>query len=437
MKTNEALKLLIEAYYGRADETDWSNVIIEPVDKGITSVEPTNCAYWKDQLSNVMSDPVIMAKLHLVKPLGDVLKNLLDTTPTEWQKDLAGHFVTIGIRYVGIHARCGDVLGHHDDAVEIFKLVQAQVERYLPEAYDYKLNDMTSFVASNLDRMATRDLQEFLAYGSMYTHIHYKDSQSLQSYLLPRGSGAQDLPAMPMNQALVSLFNAAFDREYSVLNDFDHEPGRDFSQGLLRLCHTLSRLESEKGHIPGCQLADLLLVSQTVTALAKAYTLADDPVARTTYEEGAVALVDLTLNEQGKKIAQNTSVCRLTAQMKKPLEPHKARRLTELIASELNHRPVTDSAWIEAAALRLSRQVYLELAYKAHQFFFNDEQKKILSNLADTAREGLVTKRDFASLAAAQKRWLALESGDEKTKMTILQAHPELRKDAFVNDLGL
>jgi len=436
MKTNVAMKLLIDAYYGRADETDWSSVTIEPVDKGITSVEPTNCAYWKDQLSNVMSEAVITAKLHLFKPLSDVLKNLLNTTPTPWQNDLAGHFVTIGIRYVGIHARCGDVLGHQNDALEIFTRVQAQVERYIPHAYDYKLKDMTSFVSKNVERMDVLDLQPFLSYGDVYTHTHHKDAKTLESFMLPRKIYAH-VPSLPMNQALVSVFNSALRQDYETLDDCDHDPGRPFAQDLLKLCHTLSRLNINRGPIPGCQLMDLLLVSQTLTAFAKAYTLADDPAAKDLYEKGAAALVDLTLKVQGQKIAKNSSVCRQTNLTKELMEPHKVRWLAELISKELDDRPITASSLIESAALRFSRQTYLEVAFTGGMVFINSQQKGILTQLAETARSGLVSKSDFSPLGTAQKQWIAQDSGDEKTKMAILTSHPKLRKDAFINDLGL
>ena len=437
MKTNEAMKLLIDAYYGRADATDWSSVTIEPVDKGITSVEPTNCAYWKDQLSNVMSEAVITAKLHLVKPLGDVLKNLLDTTPSQWQKDLAGHFVTIGIRYVGIHARCGDVLGHQDDAVEIFSRVQVQVERYIPRAYDYKLKDMTSFVSKNVERMNALHLLPFLSYGEVYTHTYHKDPKTLESFLLPRDIYGQDTPSLPMNQALVSIFNSALSQDYGTLENCDHEPGRPFAQDLLKLCHTLIRLNINRGPIPGCQLMDLLLVSQTLTALAKAYTLADDPAAKDLCERGAAAMVDLTLKAQGQKIAKNSSVCRQTNLTKELMEPHMVRWLAEIISKELDDRPITASSLIESVALRFSRQTYLEVAFTGGKVFINSQQKDILTQLAETARSGLVSRSDFAPLGTTQKQWIAQESGDEKTKMAILASHPQLRKDAFINDLGL
>jgi hypothetical protein len=441
MKTNEAMKLLIEAYSGRADETEWSGVIIEPVDKGLTSVDPTNCLYWGARLDGLMYGKTILAKPHLIKPLCDVFKNLLDTTPTEFQKDLAKPFVKMGTRLVGILARNGDELGCHEDAVEVFKLVQAQVEQNLPDAHEYNVKDMTSFVAANIERMDVQDFKPFLAYGAMYTHTHHKDapSKNLLHFLFARKIHAVELPTLPMNQALVSLFNGTFNQGCVFISDRDYDPDRAFAQDLLKLSDLFSRIEYEGGHIPRCQFSDLLLVSQTLTAMSKAFTRADDPISLEAYERGAAALVDLTLKPATQKLAAFESPFATTGHSKDVLSPNQAKQVLHLMIQEAQDRPITGSPAIEAAMLRFNRQVYLELAFRgataAH--FGTEIGKGQLLALADLARDGLQTKEDFGILRKEQKLWITRYSGDEKTKMVLLKTHHGLRKDSFVHDLGL
>ena len=441
MKTSEAMKLLIEAYSGRADVTDWSGVIIEPVDKRPTSVDPTNCRYWDERLSRLMYGTTILSKPQLIKPLCAVFKTLLDTTPTEFQKDLAKPFVTMGTRLVGILARNGAELGCYEDAVEVFKLVQAQVEHYLPDAHEYNVKDMTSFVASNIERMDVEDFKPFLAYGAMYTHTHHKDapSKNLQHFLFARAIHDIELPALPMNQALVSLFNGTFKRDCVFIDERDYEPDRAFAQDLLRLSDLLTRIEDEGGHIPRCQFSDLLLVSQTLTAISKAYTRADDPIALEAYERGAAALVDLTLKPATQKLTAFESPFATTGHSKDFLSPNQAKQVLHLMIQEAQDRPITSSSAIEAAMLRFNRQVYLELAFRgataAH--FGTEIGKGQLLALADLARDGLQTKEDFSILRKEQKLWITKYSGDEKTKMVLLKTHPGLLKDSFVHDLGM
>jgi hypothetical protein len=441
MKTNKAMELLIEAYSGRADDTDWPSVIIDPVDKGLTSVDPTNCLYWGSWLQGLMHDKFILAKPHLIKPLCAVFKNLLDTTPTEFQKDLAKPFVISGIRLVGILSRNGDELGCHEDAIELFKLVQAQVEQYPPDAHEYNVKDMTSFVVNNFERLETKDLLPFLAYGAMYTHAHHTESTSrnLQHFLFARKIHAVELPTLPMNQALVSLFNGTFKQDCVFIDDLDYEPDRSFAQDLLKLSCLLSTIEYEGGHIPRCQFSDLLLVSQTLTAMSKAYTLADDPIALEAYERGAAALVDLTLKPATQKLAAFESPFATTGHSKDWLSPNQAEQVLHLMIQEAQDRPITRSSAIEAAMLRFNRQVYLELAFRgptaAH--FGTEIGKGQLLALADLARDGLQAKEDFSILRKEQKLWITKYSGDEKTKMALLKTHPGLRKDSFVHDLGM
>lgn len=441
MKTNEALKLIIEAYSGRVDDTDWSGVVIEPVDKRPTSVDPTNCRYWDTKLQGLMYGQFILAKPHLIKPLCAVFKNILDTTPTEFQKDLAKPFVKSGIRLVGIFSRNGDQLGCQEDAVEVFKLVQAQVEQYVPEAHEYNLKDMTGFVANNLERLKTKDLLPFLAYGAMYTHAHHTDSteRNLQHFLFSRNLYDIDLPSLPMNQALASLFIGTFKGDCVFIEDRDYEPDRAFAQDLLKLSDLFIRIEYEGGHIPRCQFSDLLLVSQTLTAISKAYTRADDPEALEAYERGAAALADLTLKPVSQKLAAFESPFATTGYSKDVLSPNQAKQVLHLMIQEAQDRPITSSSAIEAAILRFNRQVYLELAFRGRisAHFESETGKSQLLALADLARDGLQTKDDFSPLGKAQKLWITMYSGDEKTKMALLKTHPGLRKDSFVHDLGI
>lgn len=441
MKTNEAMKQLIETLSGRREAMDWTDVVLEPVDKGLTSAEPSNCMYWIQGMERALHGAYLCAKPQLNKPLCDVFRNVLDTTPTQWQKDSAKSFIGLGVRFVGIQARNGDELGCQKEAIEVFKLVQAQIEAFTPEIDSYSVKDLTSFVISNIGAMEQKDLQPFLSYGAMYTHLTHKNGyqRHQQSFQIERNKEATDLPELPMNQALASVFIATFGESGVFIRDVDYLPEREFAQNLLSLCDELFRLEYDSAYIPGCQLIDLLLVSKTISAISKAYSHTDDSSARARYERGIASLVDLTMKPVTQKLTAGASPYAPTAYSKQMLSPEESRPLLAELIREAQDRPATGSATIESAALRFNRQLYLELAFRApkSEHFNSPVGKGQLKALADLARDGLRLKEHFSHLGKAQKLWLTMHSDDEKTRMTLLVNHPELHKATFVHELGV
>jgi hypothetical protein len=441
MKTNEAMKQLIETFSGRREETDWSDVVIEPVDKRPTSVDPTNCLYWTQGMERVLYGNFLCAKPQLNKPLSAVFKNVLDTTPSDCQKEFAKSFISLGVRFVGIQARNGDELGCQKEAIEVFKLLQAQIEQYNPEIDSYNVKDMTSFVVSNIGAMEQKDLQQFLSYGAMYTHLIHEHGyqRDQQSFKIERNKEATDLPALTMNQALASVFVGTFGEPGVFIREIDYLPEREFAQNLLKLSDQLFRLEYDGAYIPGCQLIDQLLIAKTITAISKAYSHTGDSAARARYERGVGALVDLTMKPVTQKLTAGASPYAPTAHSKKMLTSGESRPVLDEIIKEAHDRPATGSATIELAALRFNRQVYLELAFRApkSEHFNTPLGKGQLKALADLARDGLRTKEHFSHLGKAQKLWLTMHSDDETTKMTLLANHPELHKATFIHDLNI
>lgn len=441
MKTNEAMKQIIETLSGRREAMDWSDVVIEPVDKGLTSAEPSNCMYWIQGMERALYGAYLCAKPQLNKPLCDVFTNVLDTTPTQWQKDSAKSFISLGVRFVGIQARNGDELGCQKEVIEVFKLVQAQIEAFTPDIDSYNVKDLTDFVISNIGAMEQKDLQPFLSYGAMYTHLTQKDGyQRLQqSFRIEKNEEPADLPDLPSNQALASVFIGTFGESGVFIRDVDYLPEREFAQNLLSLSDQLFRLEYDGAYIPGCQLIDLLLVSQTITAISKAYSHTDDSSARARYERGIAALVDLTMKPVTQKLTAGASPYAPTSQSKQMLSQAESRPVLQELIREAQDRPATGSATIESAALRFNRQLYLELAFRApkSEHFNSPVGKGQLKALADLARDGLRLKEHFSHLGKAQKLWLTMHSDDEKTKMTLLENHPELHKATFIHDLNI
>ncbi|WP_408601822.1 hypothetical protein [Pseudomonas sp. PLMAX] len=441
MKTNEAMKQIIDTLSGRKEAMDWSDVVIEPVDKRATSVDPTNCLYWAFVMERVLHGNFLIAKPQLNKPLCDVFRNVLDTTPSDCQKEFAKSFISLGVRFVGIQARNGDELGCQKEAIEVFKLLQAQIEQYNPEIDSYNVKDMTSFVVSNIGQMEQKDLQQFLSYGAMYTHLiqQHGYQRDQQSFMFERGREATELPALTMNQALASVFRGTFGDSGVFIREVDHLPDREFAQNLLSLCDQLFRLEYDGAYIPGCQLIDQLLVAQAITAISRAYSHTDDSAARARYERGVGALVDLTMKPATQKLTAGASPYAPTAHSKKMLTPGESRPVLDEIIKEAQDRPATGSATIESAALRFNRQVFLELAFRApkSEHFNTPVGKGQLKALADLARDGLRTREHFSHLGKPQKLWLTMHSDDEKTKMTLLENNPELRKDTFIHELNI
>ena len=441
MKTSEAMKQLIETLSGRREAMDWSDVVVEPVDKGLTSVDPTNCLYWIQGMERVLYGSFLCAKPQLNKPLCDVFRNVLETSPSAFHKDFAKSFIGLGVRFVGIQAGNGDELGCRKEAIDVFKLVQAQIEAFTPEVDSYSVKDLSSFVISNIGAMEQKDLQQFLSYGAMYTHLTQKHGyqRDQQSFQIERSKEATELPGLPMNQALACLFIGTFGESGVFVRDVDYLPEREFAQNLLSLSDQLFRLEYDGAYIPGCQLIDQLLVSQTITAISKAYSHTDDPSVRARYERGIAALIDLTMKPVTQKLTAGASPYAPTAFSKQMLSPEQSRPVLNEIIKHAQDRPATGSATIESAALRFNRQVYLELAFRApkSEHFNSAVGKAQLKALADQARDGLHTREHFSHLGKAQKLWLTMHSDDEKTKMILLENNPELRKDTFIHDLNI
>lgn len=441
MKTNEAMKQLIETLSGRREVMDWSDVVIEPVEKRATSIDPTNCLYWIQGMERALYGNFLCSQPQLNKPLCDVFRNVLDTTPSEFHKDFAKSFISLGVRFVGIQAKNGDELGCQNEAIEVFKLVQAQIEAFTPDIDSYRVKELTSFVVSNIGAMEQKDLQQFLSYGAMYTHLIQKHGyqRDQQSFQIERNKEAIEMPALTVNQALASVFVGTFGEPGVFIRDVDYLPERQFAQNLLSLSDQLFRLEYDGAYIPGCQLIDLLLVSQTIAAISKAYLHTDDSSARARYERGVGALVDLTMKPVTQKLTAGASPYAPTAHSKQMLSPDESRPVLREIIKEAQDRPATGSATIESAALRFNRQLYLELAFRApkSEHFNTPVGKGQLKALADLARDGLRTKEHFSHLGKAQKLWLTMHSDDEKTKMTLLENHPELHKATFIHDLNI
>jgi hypothetical protein len=184
---------------------------------------------------------------------------------------------------------------------------------------------------------------------------------------------------------------------------------------------------------------DLHLVSQTITAISKAYSHTDDSAVRRRYEQGVSALVALTLKEPTSKLTHLGSVYAATAHTKKALVSNETPAMIDRMIQAAQNRPATGSPVIESCALRFNRQVYLELAFRASKAddLNSVEGKGRLQALADVARDGLRSKEDFSPLGKGQKLWLTMHSDDERTKMSLLETHPELHKTTFVHDLGV
>lgn len=440
MKTNEAMKQLIDILSGRTEAMDWSDVVIEPVDKRATSVDPTNCMYLAQGMERVLYGNFLVAKPQLTRPLCDVFRNLLDTKQSAFFSDFPKSFIGLGTRFVGILAR-NDELGFQSEGIGIFKLLQEQIAHFKPEFDDYNVSDITDFAARNIEQMEQSDLQPFLSYGSTYTHLiqTHGSQRDQKSFMLERGKDATELPNLSMNQALASVYIGIFKESGVFVRNVDYLPEREFAQKLLALCDQLFKLEYEGGYIPGCQLIDQLLISQTITAISKAYLHAEDQSAKARYERGASALVDLTMKPVTQKLTAGASPYSPTAHSNNMLSPEESKPVLHQMIQEAKDRPATTSATIESASFRFNRQVYLELAFRAPKstHFNTPVGKTQLVAFADMARDGLKLKEHFSHLGKPQKLWLTMHSDDERTKMAILETHPDLRKATFIHDLNI
>lgn len=436
INTNHAVNLLIDAYRGDSvAHRELSDMVDEP------------CLEWESEcigfgytFERLMSAKTLCEKPDLTKPLCEVLKVLLASPPEGQTGGPGSFFLKTGARFIEIYASHGEALGFQAEACEVFGLLQALFNKHDPSITDYNVSAMTDFVRLNLEAMRPQDLQPFLEYGALYTHKHQEDYQQilLKKFVIYEPGQDGEFPILPMNQALLSVYIGALGRAAYRVTDGDHLPEQPFAQSLLELSDQLSRLANADCRIPGCQLADLHLVSQTMTAMSKAYTLTDSSADRKRYENGISALVKLTLKAPETKLTVLGSAYAKTAYTKQVLSSGVPALIEQMIHAAKD-RPTTASPIIESSAIRFNRQVYLELAFRAAKAvdLSSDEGKRRLQTLGDLARDGLRVKEDFAPLGKAQKLWLTMHSDDELTKMKLLETHPELRKATFVHDLGV
>ena len=435
LNTYEASKRLVEAYGGREDRTDWSNIVIES-DRATDGY----CIGYGSTFERLLTTKNLCDKAFLTKPLCELLKNLL-AAPSEQGRGFGNFFVKAGARFINAYAERGETLGHSVEASEVFRLFNDLLAKHEPSIGDYSVKAVTDFVTTHLEEIPPKDLQSFLGYGSMLTHEHQEDEhrERMKKFVIYDKSQDGDFPTLPMNQALLSVYIGALGRTAFRIDELDHLPEQPFAQALLRLSDQLHRISSTGVQIPGCQLVDLHLVSQTITSISKAYSLTDNPAARKRYEQGVSALVSLTVKQPTCKLTNVGSAFARTAHTKKALVSDETPAMIDRMINCAKERPATGSSIIEACALRFNHQVYLELAFRAAKAddLKSVEGKARLLALADIAREGLRTKEDFSPLGKGQKLWLTMHSDDERTKMTLLETHPELHKTTFVHDLGV
>jgi len=433
------MRMLIDGYSGRDNGIDWEQFSISADTSGAS-----NCIGFSSTFERLMTVSTLSGKPHLTKPLCAILKHLLGNVPGDERRGIGNYFIKAGASFISVHAQKGESLGHLQEAAEVFGLLHTQLARHNPSPDNtYSVKALTDFVTRNLGSMDPKDLQPFLAYGSMFTHLHRQDHHQilLKKLVVYNHHEDGEFPNLPMNQALNSVFIGAMGKAAHRIDDMDLEPGQPFCDALLTLSDQLHKLDSAGCRIPGCQLIDLQVVSQTVTAMSKAFLLTEDQAQQKRYEQGVQALVNLTTKAPGTRLTVVGSAYAETAFTKKELTSRYTDGIVDRLIKEAQDRPVTGSPAIESAALRFNRQVYLELAFrapKALKFDLESDSRKMqLRHLADLARDGLRTKEDFSPLGKAQKLWLATKSGDELTKMAILETHPELHKDAFIHDLGI
>lgn len=435
LNTSEAMKLLVDAYSGRESQTDWSNVVIEP-----DLATDANCISYGSTFERLLNTKNLCDKAHLTKPLCALLKNLL-AAPSEQGRGFGNYFVKAGARFINAYAERGETLGASAEASEVFSLFNHLLAKHDSSVGDYNVKAVTDFVTAHLDEISPQDLQSFLSYGSMLTHKHQEEEhqESMKKFVIYDKTQDGEFPTLPMNQALLSVYIGALGRAAYRIDDQDHLPEQPFAQALLRLSDELHRIATADCHIPGCQLVDLHLVSQTITSMSKAYSLTDNSAARRRYEQGVSALVTLTLKQPTSKLTHFGSVYAPTAHTKKALVSNETAGMIDRMIKAAQERPATGSPIIESSALRFNRQVYLELAFRAPKAddLKSEDGKGRLQALADVARDGLRSKEDFSPLGKGPKLWLTMHSGDERTKMSLLETHPELHKTTFVHDLGV
>lgn len=438
LSTAEAMDTLCQSFQGRL-VVDWSQVEVEPINLTVDASDVGAVRAEVKLLTRQITRENLATKPELIEPLCRVLENVFAATARGLDLDLDRRFMGLGETFFESGYRDSAKLGSFEAVCKLFRYFESKAHSLVKASPANNLigNSVARFIQRNLMDMDVTHAYGFLAHGSVYTHELGKFPEFGVQFLFDKnGMGRhQDLA---MNQAVVSLYLAAFDQDRRYLDQENYSPGSPFAKRLLSFSSMISTIAAECS-IPGWQHLDLVLAAQTLAALSRAYVASDCEADRATLESGAEALVALSVKPEGVKLSLAQSPFKRFSEGAALCTDDQMKEVITALSEAFKLAPEIDSARIQAAVLSFQRQIVCELATSSikSEFLKSREGMTFLNEFVGLAKDGLLDKAAFSQLSEKARLRLALSLSHDEVKRVLLEGYPSLRGPTFASDLGL
>lgn len=435
LTTPEAMEKLCRALQGSLI-VDWSQVEVEPINLD-ASIWPVKGAL--KFLSRQITRENLSARPELVEPLCKVLDIVFAATACGLDFDTDRVLLGLGETFFENGYRDPAKLGSFETVCKLFGYFESKAHSLVKASpvNNFVGNSVARFIQRNLMDMDLNHAYGFFEHGAVYTYELRKFPEFGVQFLFDKnGMGRhQDLA---MNQAVASLYLAAFGQDRRYIDQENYSPGSPFVKRLLSFSSMISTIAVD-GSIPGWQHLDLVLAAQTLAALSRAYAASDCAVDRAALESGAEALVALSVKPEGVKLSLAQSPFKRFSEGTALCSDEQMADVIKALSEAFKLAPVIESARIQATVLRFQRQIVFELATSSikSEYLKSQEGMSFLNEFVGLAKVGLLHKDDFGQLSEKARLRLALSLGHDEVKRVLLEGYPSLRGPTFSNDLGL
>jgi hypothetical protein len=438
----DAINLLISAFqdYRKAP---WQAIEVGALDTGFFTDLPVAERDGLQQLSRFFTSEDISNRPDLIKPVVDVLEQLLDPEAGEKDRDFAKEFLKIGYKFVGALSPIAKEFDCVEPISRVFDLIQ---QRALFHTFDTQgFNPLPSLrlcLAHNLGEMPAPIVSKFMTDGAGYTYGYRYTKTQLKLFLFEHADTFCLVTDLHMNQGLLAVYAHAFGAASGLtLSDEDFLPESQFSGKMLSFCERVKCLVEQGVFIPGAQHVDLLLVAQTLSSISKVYAQTETPAHKSVLEQGAASLMELTVNRH-KPMSEDISAFNkfggLRTGVDVCIENSEMTYLIERMVQSFTGRTETASLLIEKAVGDLKHRLVCEMAVQMKGKYAKSQNgPEMFNKLVNLAPERFQSKADFSSMNNATLAAFAAAVDFGPIKNNLLSHHPKLIKDTFMKDLGL
>lgn len=262
--------------------------------------------------------------------------------------------------------------------------------------------------------------------------FHGPRSDYFQSSLMLSGSNVDTIP----NQAWVALLNNCFESGPEGCEPKYVLTGEVWAKDLDRLALLILQMQAHEIKMP-LRRSDVVLVSQILERMA--FVMAHEPsTERSQYMGTALcALVDITMPIE-KKITQNNNIYSSPSK-KNPMADDGFYNLCTLRSLKVASQPIGDPA-AEKAIQLFNYHVLLhgaQISPLLHRHSKDYNDKAYLAELSELCDTSLRQKKSLAPLSDVARLVLLSAMDETPLRAELLLANMKVRKDLFLQELGI